>query len=85
MVMPFMYQYLSIPNVSKAFDPNWEQNKYQEQAIKCLKEFYSNLGIKGVTIKEDKVPGKTPIIMFKAKSNVEGCDKTTLLYGHLDK
>lgn len=80
-----MKKYLSIKNVSKAFDPNWEKNKYQEQAIQCLKDFYNNLGLKNVTIKEDKVEGKTPIIFFRALSNDQNCKELSLVYAHLDK
>lgn len=51
MLMPFMLKYLEIPNVSKAFDPQWEKNRYQDKAIDCLKEFFYSLKLKDAVIR----------------------------------
>ncbi len=81
-VIPTLTDYITIPNKSPAFDPNWQQNGYMEHAVELLVKWSQQRAIKDVKINIHRLPERTPIILIEIPGD---SDETVLLYGHLDK
>ncbi len=81
-IVPPIIDYIRIPNKSPAFDTNWETAGHMDKALNLAREWIEAHPLKGATVKIDKVPGRTPLILIDVPGDI---DKTVLLYGHLDK
>eukprot|EP01095_Lingulamoeba_sp_RSL-Kostka_P002784 TRINITY_DN136_c0_g1_i1.p1 TRINITY_DN136_c0_g1~~TRINITY_DN136_c0_g1_i1.p1 ORF type:complete len:479 (+),score=211.49 TRINITY_DN136_c0_g1_i1:56-1492(+) len=84
-------EYISVPNVSPIFDPEWNSNGFQEQAVELLVNWVKNQDIKNYSIEVVKDDDKTPLIFIEVDSSLKGetkeesIENTCLLYGHFDK
>ena len=81
-VLPALTEYISIPNKSPAFDPEWEAHGYMRDAVKLLEVWARAHLPAGGTLEVVQLNGRTPLIFIDLPG--EG-DETILLYGHLDK
>lgn len=81
-ILPTLQEYITIPNKSPHFDPQWEANGHMEKAVNLLANWAKNQDIPGMTVEIVKDPGKTPIILIDISGQN---DAPILLYGHLDK
>lgn len=80
--LPSLQEYIKIPNLSRAFDENWNTNGLLEKAAVHIKDWVEKLGVKGMTcelIQEDKL---SPILFTEIKGDL---DETYFFYGHYDK
>ncbi|CAG9311573.1 unnamed protein product [Blepharisma stoltei] len=83
-VIPTLMDYIRIPSLSTAFDPNWETNGYMEQAQEVLLSYVRSLNIEGFTYEIVKEPGKPWLVFGEVQATAP--DKgTILMYGHMDK
>jgi acetylornithine deacetylase/succinyl-diaminopimelate desuccinylase-like protein len=83
-VTPCLIDYIRIPNLSPAFEPDWERRGHMERAVGLLGEWARAKlsALPGATLEVLRAAGKTPLIVI----DVPGTrDETVLLYGHLDK
>ena len=80
--LPQLVDYITIPNKSPLFDPDWEANGHMERAVAQFVDWCQAQGITGMELEVVRLPGRTPLIYMDIPGN--GKD-TILLYGHLDK
>ncbi len=83
-ITPTLVEYIRIPNKSPAFDPQWAEHGYMDQAVKLLEDWArERLGkLPGATLEVVTLEGRTPVLFIEVPGSV---DDTVLLYGHLDK
>jgi acetylornithine deacetylase/succinyl-diaminopimelate desuccinylase-like protein len=86
-ILPTLMEYIAIPNVSKAFDTEWEANGHMTRAVTMLRTWAEARPIPGMTIEVVQLPGLTPLIFMDIPATNLDADPedTVLLYGHLDK
>lgn len=87
-VVPTLIDYIRIPNKSPAFDPDWAEHGYMEEAVSLLENWAREriAGLTGATLEIVRLPGRTPVILIEipASGGADTGDRV-LLYGHLDK
>lgn len=81
-----LHEYISIPNVSEAFDPEWATHGHMQRAVELIRAWSSERSIIGLTVRVHEIEGRTPVIVMEVPAFGGGpVDDTVLLYGHLDK
>lgn len=81
-VMPSLSQYISIPCKSPAFDANWQQTGFLDQAINLMIKWVKAQNIPGTEIETIRLENYAPCLYIEIPGNT---DKTVMFYGHLDK
>ncbi len=81
-VLPALREYISIPNQSPAYDPEWQTNGLLERAVGVARRWVEAQRLAGLRVETVVLPGRTPLLLLEADGGREG---TVLLYGHLDK
>jgi acetylornithine deacetylase/succinyl-diaminopimelate desuccinylase-like protein len=85
-VLPTLTDYIRIPNVSKAFDDEWEAHGHTEEATSLIRDWCAARPIEGLTVGVHRLPGLTPLIICEVPASDPAlAARTVLLYGHLDK
>ncbi len=93
-IVPTLHEYITIPNESSAFDPDWETHGHMDRAIDLLHEWCSTRPIEDMEIEQVRLPGLTPVLLIDIPafglrnaeaSTASETPDTVLLYGHLDK
>jgi acetylornithine deacetylase/succinyl-diaminopimelate desuccinylase-like protein len=85
-IVPALYDYIAIPNVSVLYDPNWRENGHMDRAVELVRAWCAKRAIAGLTVEVHELPGRTPMIVMEIPTFGSGSgDDTVLLYGHLDK
>ncbi len=84
--LPVLSEYISIPNVSPDFDPDWREHGHMARAVDMLVAWCRARPIPGLTVEVVELDGRTPLILMEIPAAGEGSDgDPVLLYGHLDK
>ena len=81
-IVPQLIEYIKIPNKSPAFDPNWAEHGYMDEAVNQIARWCEGRAIDGLTVEVVRLEGRTPLIYMEVPGQ---SDHTVLLYGHLDK
>ena len=81
-IVPHLKEYLTIPNQSPAYDPEWQSNGYLDQATELIANWVRAQQIAGLSLDIVRLAGRTPLIFIEIPGN---SPETVLLYGHLDK
>lgn len=85
-VMPALTEYITIPNVSEAYDAAWKANGHMDRAVALVSDWCRARPITGLTVEVKEIPGRSPLVVIEvAARGVSASDDTVLLYGHLDK
>lgn len=95
-LVPLLHDYIAIPNVSPAFDPEWAAHGHMAEAVALLEQWARAQAIEGLTVEVATLPGRTPLIVMEVPAHDErtavgtgagdgDVPDTVLLYGHLDK
>lgn len=88
-IIPQLHDYIAIPALSPAFDPDWSANGHIDQAVDQIASWIRSRPVAGMTVSVERLEGRTPVILVEIDpfgSGSTGADTTTtLLYGHLDK
>jgi acetylornithine deacetylase/succinyl-diaminopimelate desuccinylase-like protein len=88
-ILPVLHEYISIPNVSEAYDPDWREHGYMQQAVDLLRDWSERRTIAGMTVEVHELPDRSPVILIEVPAFGDAADATdgdtVLLYGHLDK
>ena len=99
-VVPLLHDYITIPNVSPAFDPAWDVHGHMQTAVTLLEQWARAQEIEGLMVEVATLPGRTPLIVMEVPAHGAGtgdaeaggdaggagaAPDTVLLYGHLDK
>jgi acetylornithine deacetylase/succinyl-diaminopimelate desuccinylase-like protein len=84
--LPTLTTYITVPNVSKTFDADWEASGHMETAVALIRDWCAGRPIAGLTVDVHRLPGLTPLIVCEvAPTDPALAARTVLLYGHLDK
>ena len=83
-ILPSLTEYIRIPNKSPAFDPQWVEHGYMEEAVRLMEGWARGqlAAFPGATLEVVRLPGRTPLLFIDIPGD---SDDTILLYGHLDK
>ena len=88
-IVPVLHDYIAIPNVSEAFDPDWRRHGHMQRAVELIGDWCAERPIAGMTVEVHELPDRSPVILIEVApfGHVVGGlgDETVLLYGHLDK
>lgn len=80
--MPSILDYIRIPNLSRAFDPDWQTNGLALKAAEHIKSWVEKLGIKGLKSEIIIDEGLSPLIYTEVEGDLP---YTVFYYGHYDK
>jgi acetylornithine deacetylase/succinyl-diaminopimelate desuccinylase-like protein len=81
-ILPALRDYVTIPNQSPAFDPDWEAHGHMDRAVALAVDWIERQQIAGLQLEVVRLPGRTPLLFAEIPGS---SDDTVLLYGHLDK
>ncbi len=96
-IVPQLEDYIRIPALSPAFDPDWEASGHIERAADQIEAWIRSRPVAGMNVSRRRIDGRTPLIVARidafgpdsadgaAGSSADGPVPTTVLYGHLDK
>jgi acetylornithine deacetylase/succinyl-diaminopimelate desuccinylase-like protein len=85
-IIPTLEEYIRIPNVSVAYDPQWKANGHMDRATALVQSWCEQRSIAGLKVELLEVDGRTPLLFMEVPAfNGGSNDDTVLLYGHLDK
>lgn len=85
-ILATITEYITIPNVSSAFDPQWKAAGHMDRAVALLSNWAEGREIAGMTVEVHELDGRTPLIVIDIPATNGGDDAdTVVLYGHLDK
>ena len=84
-VLPTLQDYIRIPNVSPAFDPDWETTGHMDRAVELVRAWMAARPIDGLRVSVERLPGRTPLIIAEVPATDPAATGTVLLYGHVDK
>ncbi len=85
-VVPLLADYIRIPAKSPAFDPQWAEHGYMEEAVRMFEGWARRHlpALPGASLEVVRLPGRTPLLLIEVPGEGQGRD-SVLLYGHLDK
>lgn len=81
----FNLESIRIPNLSPAFDPDWNTNGLLYKHMDHLVDFLNNHQVKGVTVHALKDKDRTPFLIIDVAASDPNIKSNVLLYGHMDK
>ena len=85
-VLPVLQEYVRIPNVSPAFDPDWVASGHMARATALVRDWCESRAVDGMTVEVLELAGRTPLVLCEIPATDPSlADDTVLLYGHLDK
>jgi acetylornithine deacetylase/succinyl-diaminopimelate desuccinylase-like protein len=84
--LPTLTEYVRIPCLSPAFDPEWHAHGHIDRAARLFADWAGARQIPGLAVELVELRGRTPILLCEIPPS-PGAEHagTTLLYGHLDK
>ena len=83
-VLPALSHYATIPCLSPAFDSEWAEHGYLDQAIEHYAQWATARNFAKHTVSVQRLEGRTPVLVITIEATAETTG-TVLLYGHLDK
>jgi len=88
-ILPALAEYIDIPNLSPAFEPEWQAKGHMAEAVELVRAWCAARPIDGMTVEVHELEGRTPVVVVEVPAagspSAAGDDDTVLLYGHLDK
>jgi len=81
-IIPTLVEYVRIPNKSPAFDAQWAEHGYMDEAITLAENWVREHAPSDAAIEVVRLPGRTPVLLIDVPGTAPG---NVLLYGHLDK
>jgi len=85
-ILPTLREYITIPNVSAVFEPQWIALGHMERAVSLLADWARRRPIDGMDLSVHRLEGRTPVLFAEIPAANGGpADETVFLYGHLDK
>jgi acetylornithine deacetylase/succinyl-diaminopimelate desuccinylase-like protein len=85
-IEPALHDFIRIPNLSPAFDPEWREHGHMDAAVVLVRDWCASRGIAGATVTVHELPGRTPVVIVDVPPVGGGkADDVVVIYGHLDK
>ncbi len=87
-LVPRLREYITIPALSPAFDPDWVGNGHLDRAVDLIESWIRSRPVAAMSVRRQELANRTPLLVvdidaFGPDAPVGG--GTTILYGHLDK
>lgn len=83
--LPFLMNFIRIPNLSPQYDYNWNKNGLLQKAANLVLSFAKSLQLKNAKINLLQDKGYTPLIYIDIDATRKNDERTVLLYAHFDK
>jgi acetylornithine deacetylase/succinyl-diaminopimelate desuccinylase-like protein len=83
--LPYLMDFIRIPNLSPAFDYNWNTNGLLDKTADFVMSYIKSLDIKKAKIDLIKDKEYTPLIFIDIEPSRQGDSRTVLFYAHFDK
>ena len=64
-IVPALEEYISIPNVSVAFDPDWAAHGHMQRAVELVRDWCVSREIDGANVEVHELAGRTPLIVVE--------------------
>ena len=87
-LIPRLTEYIAIPALSPAFDPDWEATGHLVEAVDLIESWMRACPVAGMVVSRQELPGRTPLLVAEIEPfgpQEANPSTTTVLYGHLDK
>ena len=84
-LLPNLIEFIRIPNLSPAYDYNWNTNGLLLKAANLIVSYAKSLDIKKAQINLIQDKGYTPAIFIEIPSSRVNDNRTILFYAHFDK
>ena len=84
-LLPTLMDFIRIPNLSPAYDYNWNTNGLLLKAANLIISYAKSLDIKNANINLIQDKGRTPLIFIDISGTRINDTRTVLLYAHFDK
>jgi acetylornithine deacetylase/succinyl-diaminopimelate desuccinylase-like protein len=87
-LVPRLHDYIAIPALSPAFDPDWAGSGHIGRAADLIEGWMRSRPVAGMTVSRRTIEGRTPLLVAEVDPFGPDADlggPTTVLYGHLDK
>jgi acetylornithine deacetylase/succinyl-diaminopimelate desuccinylase-like protein len=86
-LIPRITEYIAIPALSPAFDPDWASSGHIAAAVDLVAGWMSARPLAGLTVEVQELDGRTPLVVAEVPPFGPGGTEgpTVVLYGHLDK
>ena len=85
-ITPALVDYIAVPALSPAFDPEWESSGYLQTVVETTKAWIEQQPVVGMTSSIHTLAGRTPLLVVEVEAfGTATTDRTAVLYGHLDK
>ena len=82
-LIPSLFDFVKIPNLSRLYDEGWATNGNLEKAAEHIKAWVESMKIAGLKSEIIKHEGYSPLIYTEIAGDIP--DRTILFYGHFDK
>ena len=83
--LPNLMNFIRIPNLSPAYDYNWNTNGLLLKAANLIISFAKSLQLKNAEVNLIQDKGYTPVIYIDIPSTRQNDSRTILFYAHFDK
>lgn len=89
---PVLADYVGIPCLSPAYDPEWSSRRELARAAELLRSWCAARPLPGLQARVETLPGRTPLLVVDvppwpagADDGPDGTERPVLIYGHFDK
>ena len=83
--LPYLMNFIRIPNLSPAYDFNWKTNGLLEKCANFVLSYIQSLKLKNTEVNLIQDKGYTPLIFMDISSTRKNDLRTILFYAHFDK
>ena len=84
-VVPFLMEFGRIPDLSPAYDPQWEAHGELDRAAELMASWAASRDLPGATVEVVRIAGLTPTVLVDVPATDPGATGTVFVYGHYDK
>ena len=84
-VVPFLMEFGRIPDLSPAYDPEWEVRGALDQAAGSMAAWARGRSLGGATVEVVRLDGLTPTVLVDVPATRPDIPGTVMVYGHYDK
>ena len=84
-IVPLLMEYGRIPNLSPAYDPEWETHGELDRAAELFADWARSRELSGATIEVVRIEGLSPTVLIDVPATDPEASGTVLVYGHYDK
>jgi acetylornithine deacetylase/succinyl-diaminopimelate desuccinylase-like protein len=84
-VLPLLLEYGRIPDLSPAYDPDWQASGELERAAELFADWARGRDLPGAIVDVVRIEGLSPTVLIDVPATDPDALGTVLVYGHYDK